>query len=162
MSDYPGAVWLDRYRERVNGDRELNVIGEWFTTTFTLSFGDNRYALKIDKGKIADIVAAPRLDVRSAFGFAAPVEVWRKFLSPDPPPLYHDFFAMLMRVPQFRLEGDKFITKVDVAWNEAWVGTDQVRFWRIEGNKLHIIGAPIPNPNVPGSMVIGILVWERE
>jgi hypothetical protein len=27
-------------------------------------------------------------------------------LSPDPPPLFHDFFAMLMRVPEFRLEGD--------------------------------------------------------
>jgi len=106
MSDYPGASWFARYRERVNNDAELNVIGEWFNTTLTLTFGDNCYALKIDKGKIADIVAAPRLDVRAAFGFAAPVEVWRKFLSPDPPPLYHDFFAMLMRVPEFRLEGD--------------------------------------------------------
>jgi hypothetical protein len=106
MSDYPGASWLTKYRGRVNADPELDVIGEWFTTTFTLTFGDSRYALKIERGKIADIVAAPRLDVRSAFGFAAPVAVWRKFLSPDPPPLYHDFFAMLMRVPEFRLEGD--------------------------------------------------------
>ena len=40
------------------------------------------------------------------FGFQAPVEVWRKFLSPNPPPLFHDFFAMLMRVPEFVLEGD--------------------------------------------------------
>jgi hypothetical protein len=30
-------------------------------------------------------------------------------LSPDPPPLYHDFFAMLMRVPEFRLEGDSLV-----------------------------------------------------
>ena len=106
MSDYPGTPWLGRYRERVNADPELNVIGEWFNTTLTLTFGDSRYALKIDKGKIADIVTAPRLDFRATFGFAAPVEVWKKFLSPDPPPLYHDFFAMLMRVPDFRLEGD--------------------------------------------------------
>jgi hypothetical protein len=45
MSDYPGASWLARYRERVNGDPELNVIGDWFTTTLTLTFGDSRYAL---------------------------------------------------------------------------------------------------------------------
>ena len=109
MRDYPGMAWLTKYRERVNGDAELNVIGEWFNTTFTLTFGDNRYALKIDKGKIADIVAAPRLDVRAGFGFAAPVEVWEKFLSPNPPPLFHDFFAMLMRVPEFRLEGDSLL-----------------------------------------------------
>jgi len=109
MYDYPGTPWLARYRERVNADAELNVIGEWFSTTFTLTFGDNRYALKIDKGKIADIIPSPRLDVRAGFGFAAPIDVWKKFLSPNPPPLYHDFFAMLMRVPEFRLEGDALL-----------------------------------------------------
>src|SRR5437764_8164962 len=31
MGDYPGAAWLARYRERVNGDAELKVIGDWFT-----------------------------------------------------------------------------------------------------------------------------------
>lgn len=106
MSEYPGSAWLARYRERVNKDPELGVIGDWFTTTFGLTFGDHRYALRIEKGRIAEIVAAPRLDVRMSFGFRAPVEVWRKFLSRDPPPLFHDFFAMLMRVPEFVLEGD--------------------------------------------------------
>ena len=62
----------------------------------------------------------------------------------------------------WRVEGEKFITKVDVAWNEGWVGTEQVRFWRVEGNKLLITSAPIPNPKVPGSMMIGKLVWEKE
>ncbi len=106
MSDYPGASWFARYRDRVNADPELNVIGDWLSTTFTLSFGDSRYALKIDKGKIIDIITSPRLDVRAVFGFRAPVDVWQKFLSPNPPPLFHDFFAMLMRVPEFTLEGD--------------------------------------------------------
>jgi hypothetical protein len=109
MIDYPGLAWLARYRERVNADPELNVIGDWFTTTFTLTFDDSRYALKVEKGRIVDIVAQPRLDVRALFGFRAPVDVWRKFLSPDPPPLFHDFFAMLMRVPEFVLEGDSLV-----------------------------------------------------
>ncbi|NWG25311.1 MAG: hypothetical protein HXY30_13020 [Pseudorhodoplanes sp.] len=106
MKDYPGADWLSRYRDNVNADVELDVIGRWFTTTFTLTFGDRRYAVKVDKGRIVDIVAEPRLDVRSEFGFRSPIEVWDKFLSPNPPPLFHDFFAMLMRVPEFVLEGD--------------------------------------------------------
>ena len=109
MRDYPGTRWLTQYRERVNSDAELNVIGEWFSTTFTLTFDNTRYALKIHKGKIVDIIATPRLDVRTGFGFAAPIEVWEKFLSPNPPPLFHDFFAMLMRVPEFRLEGDSLL-----------------------------------------------------
>jgi hypothetical protein len=109
MHDYPRMSWLTEYRERVNGDPELNIVGEWFSTTFTLTFGNDRYALKIDRGKIVDIIVSPRLDVRAGFGFAAPTEVWKKFLSPNPPPLYHDFFAMLMRVPEFRLEGDSLV-----------------------------------------------------
>src|SRR5262245_28826298 len=106
MSDYPGLAWLERFKARANADAELAVIGDWFTTTFGLAFGESRYALKVDKGRIGEIVAGPRLDVRVPFGFRAPVEVWRKVLSPMPPPLYHDFFAMLMRVPEFVLEGD--------------------------------------------------------
>jgi hypothetical protein len=109
MSDYPGGAWLARYRERVNADPELAVIGDWFTTTFTLTFGDARYALEVEQGRIVDIVAAPRFDLRVLFGFRAPVAVWRKFLSANPPPLFHDFFAMLMRVPEFVLEGDGLV-----------------------------------------------------
>ncbi len=108
-ADYPGADWIARYRERVNSDPEMAVIGRWFTTSFAVTFGDNRYALQLDRGRIVDIVAGKRLDLRTYFGLRAPVEVWRKFLSPDPPPLYHDFFAMLMRVPDFVLEGDNLI-----------------------------------------------------
>jgi hypothetical protein len=106
MSDYPGLAWLERFKARANADAELAVIGGWFTTTFGLAFGESRYALRVEKGRIGEIVASPRLDVRVPFGFRAPIEVWKKFLSPMPPPLYHDFFAMLMRVPEFVLEGD--------------------------------------------------------
>jgi hypothetical protein len=62
---------------------------------------------------------------------------------------------------KYRLEGDKFITKVDVASNEAWKDTDQVRLYRIDGNKLYIETAPFSAPTFGGSMVRGILAWER-
>lgn len=109
MSDYPEADWFARYQARVNADPELEVIGEWFTVVIALTFGDGRHALRVEKGRIVQVIAAPRLDVRTVFGFRAPIEVWRKFLNPDPPPLFHDFFAMLMRVPEFVLEGDALI-----------------------------------------------------
>lgn len=109
MTDFPGASWFDRYRERVNADPEMGVIGDWLSTTFTLTFGETRHALFVEKGKIVNVITSPRFDVRAPFGFRAPVEVWRKFLSPNPPPLFHDFFAMLMRVPEFTIEGDSMI-----------------------------------------------------
>jgi hypothetical protein len=62
---------------------------------------------------------------------------------------------------KYRLEGDKFITKVDVASNEAWKDTDQVRFYKLDGNKLYIETAPFSAPTFGGSMVRGILAWER-
>ena len=108
MTCYPGSVWLARYRERVNADPELAVIGDWFTCAFALTFGDDRYAVIVEKGHIGDIVAR-RSSISAPFGFRAPVAVWQQFLSPDPPPLFHDFFAMLMRVPEFVLEGDSLM-----------------------------------------------------
>jgi len=102
-------TWLARFRDRVNADPEMAVIGDWFTTAFSLSCGDRRCIVRFDKGRIVETVAAPRIDVRCAFGFRASEEIWSKFLSPQPEPLYHDFFAMLMRVPGFVLEGDTLV-----------------------------------------------------
>jgi hypothetical protein len=59
---------------------------------------------------------------------------------------------------KWRLEGEKFITKADAAWNPGWVGTEQVRFWRVDGNKLFITTAPTSTPNPDGTEKILLLV----
>lgn len=100
---------MEAYRDRVNADPEMAVIGDWFSTSLSYTFGERRYVLRLERGKIVEINAAPRIDARSVFGFRAPMEVWSKFVSARPPALYHDFFAMLMRVPEFVLEGDGLV-----------------------------------------------------
>ena len=102
-------AWLVHFRDRVNTDPEMAVVGDWFTTALSLSCGDRRCVLRFERGRIVEALGAPRIDVRCAFGFRASPEIWTKFLSPDPEPLYHDFFAMLMRVPGFVLEGDTLV-----------------------------------------------------
>ena len=109
MQDFPEVPWMERYRERVNADPELAVIGGWFSTSLSLTFGERRYVVRMERGRMTDINPAPRLDARCAFGFRAPMAVWEKFVSREPPALYHDFFAMLMRVPEFVLEGDGLV-----------------------------------------------------
>jgi hypothetical protein len=42
---------------------------------------------------------------------------------------------------KYVVEGDKVTHKVDVSWNETWTGTDQVRFGKVDGNKLAITTA---------------------
>jgi hypothetical protein len=72
------------------------------------------------------------------------------------------FRTMFSYTGLYRLEGDKFITKVDVSWNEAWTGTEQVRFYKLEGNNLDIISAWAPSGAIPGRPIVrGILTWER-
>jgi hypothetical protein len=109
MAIFPEPEWMERYRERVNADPELEVIGSWFTTALSLTFGERRYVIRVERGRIVEINGTPRIDSRSSFGFRAPLAVWAKFVSPNPPALYHDFFAMLMRVPEFVLEGDGLV-----------------------------------------------------
>ncbi len=40
---------------------------------------------------------------------------------------------------RYRIEADKWITQVDVAWNPEWVGTEQSRQFVIEGNRLQVL-----------------------
>jgi pimeloyl-ACP methyl ester carboxylesterase len=108
-SFYFSGPWLKLVETRVNADPELQVIGDWFTTAFSLTGGDSRCILRFERGKIVESVQSPRLDVRCAFGFRASPEIWAKFFARAREPLYHDFFAMLMRVPGFVLEGDTLV-----------------------------------------------------
>ena len=39
----------------------------------------------------------------------------------------------------YRVEGDKWITKVEVAWNPEWVGTEQVRAFKVDGAQLQVL-----------------------
>jgi hypothetical protein len=70
--------------------------------------------------------------------------------------------TMIAYTGHYRVEGGKVITKVEAAWNEAWVGGEQVRFIRFEGDRLFIESPPMPHPNVGGKVVRVIVIWERE
>jgi hypothetical protein len=70
--------------------------------------------------------------------------------------------SMLAYSGKYRVEGNDFITVVDVSWNESWNGTKQRRHFRIEGDKLFIESAPAPSIVFPGKTDFRRIVWERE
>lgn len=109
MAAFPDQAWFSEFQARVNQDQELSVTGYWFTTRFSITVDDSRRVLVVHSGQITQCIMAPRFDSRPVFGFRAPMSIWQKFLTPNPPPLYNDFFAMLMRVPDFVLEGDGLV-----------------------------------------------------
>jgi hypothetical protein len=61
----------------------------------------------------------------------------------------------------YSLEGDKWVTKVDVSSNPAWHGTNQVRFYKLDGDQLHVTSAWQPNLKLGGKVTRSVLVWER-
>ena len=63
---------------------------------------------------------------------------------------------------KFTIDGDKFTTKVDMSWNELLTGQYQVRFFKLDGDRLTIRTAEQPSGVYPGKKVVGTLTWERE
>jgi len=70
--------------------------------------------------------------------------------------------SMIAYTGCYRIEGGKVITKVEAAWNEAWVGGEQVRHIRFDGDRLYIESPPMPHPNINDKTVRVIVVWQRE
>jgi hypothetical protein len=68
--------------------------------------------------------------------------------------------TMISYAGTYTVEAEKVIHHVDISWNQAWRGTDQVRFYKLEGNTLTITSAPAPNPT-DGRQGRSILVWEK-
>ena len=56
----------------------------------------------------------------------------------------------------------KFTTNVDISWNEILTGTAQIRFFKLEGDKLSLRTAEQVSAVYPGKKVVGTLTWERE
>ena len=70
--------------------------------------------------------------------------------------------SMIAYTGSYRLEGDRWITRVDVAWNPSWVGTEQTRFYRVEADQL-IVSTPwrvMPNWSEKG-MTRSIVRFQR-
>jgi hypothetical protein len=60
------------------------------------------------------------------------------------------------------LEPDKFITDVEVSWNQIYVGKPQVRFYTLDGDKLTIRTPEQDAGTLPGKRIISVLTFERQ
>jgi hypothetical protein len=60
----------------------------------------------------------------------------------------------------YSVQPDRVIHHIDMSWNGAWTGTDQIRFCRIHGNTLVYTSAPAKNP-LDGNEVVHTVTFER-
>jgi Lipocalin-like domain len=63
----------------------------------------------------------------------------------------------------YRLEPpDRFVTLVDIAWFQPWVGTEQARTFSVRGDTLDIVSARATTPLTGDALVVAVLSWVRE
>ena len=73
------------------------------------------------------------------------------------------FRTLMAYTGSYRIEGERFIAKIDVSWNQAWNGSEQERFFKLEGDALEVSTAWMPNPLIPGNPIgRGVLRFRRE
>jgi len=73
------------------------------------------------------------------------------------------FRTVMAYTGRYRTEADRFITTIDSSWNEAWNGTEQERFYTLDGDTLVVSTAWMPNPLIPGNPIgRGVLSFRHE
>ena len=69
------------------------------------------------------------------------------------------FRSMVAYSGIYRLEEDRWITKVDITWNEAWMGTEQTRFYKVDGETLTVTTPWRPSVIFDGRITRTTLTW---
>lgn len=72
------------------------------------------------------------------------------------------FDSMAALAGTYRIDADRYITQYDVAWHPARVGLETVSTFKLEGNRLHVIGDWTPSPVAGKSLMRRLIAtWER-
>lgn len=128
------------------------LLGWWQTSSFQVEFQDT--------GERADTYGANPLGhmviehVRMMSILTA-----RDRPNNDPAAL---FGAMMAYSGRYRVEdGDRLIINVETAWHPGWIGAEQIRFFKVDGDVLSITTGWQTHPLFPGRMARGVLTARR-
>ena len=70
------------------------------------------------------------------------------------------FRSMAAYAGTYTIKGNQVIHRPDVSWNEAWTGTDQIREYKFDGERLILSTSPSPDA-FTGKMSVRTLIWEK-
>ena len=70
--------------------------------------------------------------------------------------------TMIAYSGRYTVDAEKFVTMPDVSWNEIYTGHEQIRYYKLEGDKLMTRTAEQPSGTMPGKRVVGTNEWVRE
>ena len=101
------AEFVETWLARAADDRRLRAIGSGTDVAFTLRCGDEVAWIHLREGAIAGHALDDGFDRRVDFGLTAPAAVWDRLWAAVPPPRHQSLFALLSKVPEFAVEGDR-------------------------------------------------------
>ncbi len=79
---------------------------------------------------------------------------------PTPQEAAELFQGMLAYAGSYSVKGNEVTHHVDIAWNEAWRGSDMVRIATFDGQRVHLSTRPSHDP-VNGRMGVRTMTWEK-
>jgi Lipocalin-like domain len=71
--------------------------------------------------------------------------------------LYDSMFAY---AGTYTVDAEKVVHHIDMSWNQSWTGTSQIRFLRLQGDRLTYVGAPARNP-MNGRDCLHTVIFQR-
>ncbi|MDX8356425.1 hypothetical protein [Sphingopyxis terrae] len=101
----PADMMFANLGEQANADALLVHRGRFLTTRFMVEIGDEQWLVRVVDGRVAEVLQGPFVMPRWTFALRANASDWAAFWSPEPPPGYHDLFA-LIRFGRLVVEGD--------------------------------------------------------
>jgi hypothetical protein len=130
------------------------LVGVWRLVSFEREFqgsDEREYPMgKVPSGYIQFLAEGRMTVVITAEGRKAPVT------DADRAALYSTLVAY---TGGYRVEGDKWITRVEVSANPAWVGTEQARNFKVAGDRLQEITAWVARPD--NKVARAVITYER-
>ncbi len=134
-------------------DRDV-LVGNWRLVSFEREYqttGEREYPMgKTPAGYIIFLTEGRMAVVITGEGRKAPTT------DQDRAGLFNSLVAY---TGSYRVDGDKWITTVDVSANPAWVGTDQTRTFRITGDRLQEMTVWATRPD--NRMARAVITYER-
>ena len=96
---------IDKIAGLVNSDATLVHRGRFVDTTFMIAIDDTHTLLRVQEGRVTNVVQGPFITPNYSFCLRASRSVWEKFWQPLPPRGYTDIFA-LVKQKLMQVEGD--------------------------------------------------------
>ena len=113
-------AFIDRWVAAINTDAACANAGRQFDGSFTFAISATRHTFHVRGGKVERVVDNGGPLEPSTFTLAAESAVWEKLLQPDPPPMFHAFFAAIA-TGGMHFEGDVRLMFQQMATFSNWL-----------------------------------------